>query len=140
MRLVNYDPEQQDALAKIVRGELPLKQIGKIANPDYEPPAESVVSPDPEPVDIIESELQLEEQPTAADAEEAVRPGSEIEQTEEIPLDEIRSLETEPEESAGLSEPRVRSNSYLMDLNLQMYLRRKRPMILATSSPQQTGR
>ncbi|MGI8934487.1 MAG: hypothetical protein ACR2FS_10480, partial [Phormidesmis sp.] len=104
VRLVNYDPEQQNSLAKIVRGELPLKQIGQIADPDYEPPIEPVAPVELEPVDITESELQLEEEPTTAEPEEAVQLEPEVDPAEENPA-EIRSLEAELEDPADLSEP-----------------------------------
>lgn len=54
VRLVTYDPEQRDPLAKIVRGELPLKQIGQIADPNYEPLTEPIVPPEPEPEEAIQ--------------------------------------------------------------------------------------
>lgn len=109
VRLVNYDPEQQDSLAKIVRGELRLKEIGQIADPSYEPPSESIAPPEPEPIEIIEPELQPEEEPTApvqpAPAAKFLEPESELEvdQSEDIPA-ETRLPEAEPADSASLKE------------------------------------
>lgn len=37
VRLVNYDPEIKDTFSKLVRGELPIEQIGQIVIPNYEP-------------------------------------------------------------------------------------------------------
>ena len=50
VRLISYDPEQRDTLAKLVRGELPLEEAGKIVDPNYEPPVEPVVEPLVEPL------------------------------------------------------------------------------------------
>lgn len=114
VRLVNYDPEQQNSLAKIVRGELPLKQIGQIANPDYEPPAKPVAPLEPEPVDIIESELPLEEQPTtAAEPEEALPAEPAADKTEDLP--ESPSLESELEYPADLRETEEEPLDQLFD-------------------------
>ncbi len=43
VRLINYDPEQRDTLARLVRGELPLEEAGKVVDPTYEPPIDPVV-------------------------------------------------------------------------------------------------
>ncbi|MGC1307998.1 MAG: hypothetical protein WA885_12275 [Phormidesmis sp.] len=45
VRLINYDPDQKDTLAKIVRGELSLAQLGQIVTPAYEAPVEPVTDP-----------------------------------------------------------------------------------------------
>ena len=132
VRLVNYDPEQQDSLAKIVRGDLPLKQIGQIADPDYEPPAEPVVLPAPidEPVEgqpdepVIEPlpltgeqpELDNETEPELdREAESGVEPETEFEpeierepkQTaieEEEPKADIKAL---PDDRTEMIEPEL---------------------------------
>lgn len=105
VRLVNYDPEQQDSLAKIVRGELRLKEIGQIADPSYEPPSEPTAPPEPAPIEIIEPELQPEEPLTAPEAK-FLEPESEpeVDQSEDIPA-ETRLPEAEPADSARLREP-----------------------------------
>lgn len=50
VRLVNYDPELKDGLSQLVRGELPIEQVGQIVVPDYQPPAEPLPA-EPLPTD-----------------------------------------------------------------------------------------
>ena len=38
VRLISYDPSQKDTLSKLIRGELPIEQIGQIVIPGYVPP------------------------------------------------------------------------------------------------------
>lgn len=73
---MTYDPTQRGPLDKIVRGELPLAQIGQIANPDYEPPTEPI-------------EPEISDEPTKTELT-----GTEL---EEIELEEIELEEIEPE-------------------------------------------
>jgi hypothetical protein len=60
IRLVNYDPDQRDTLAKMTRGELQLKDVGQIVNPNYEPPAE-VIAPVEPPTEPLAEEKAVEE-------------------------------------------------------------------------------
>ncbi len=52
VRIVNYNPDERNPLAKMTRGELPLKAVGQIADPNYEPPLEPEIAPD------IEAEIK----------------------------------------------------------------------------------
>ncbi len=58
VRTFTYEPEQQDTLAKIVRGELSLEQVGQIAVPDYVP---SLEPEELEPEELEPEELEPEE-------------------------------------------------------------------------------
>lgn len=66
VRLVNYDPEQRDTLAKLVRGELPLAEAGKIVDPNYEPPVEPAVEL---PAETIEENLPTMAEPNAGESQ-----------------------------------------------------------------------
>lgn len=68
VRLINYDPEQRDTLAKLVRGELPLEEAGKIVDPNYEPPIEPAVEPLVEPsAEKAEEEVPATTEPDGDD-------------------------------------------------------------------------
>lgn len=52
VRLIDYDPDLNDSLTKIVRGELALAEVGGIVDPSYVPPAPEVVVPiEPLPIE-----------------------------------------------------------------------------------------
>lgn len=110
---ITYDPTQRGPLDKIVRGELPLAQIGQIANPDYEPPAEPIepaISDEPigieltgteseevEPEEVESEEIESEEvEPEDIEPEDIEPEEVELPETEQLEP-ETESLETEPE-------------------------------------------
>ncbi len=117
VRTFTYDPSQPDPLAKIIRGDLPVEQIGQIVSPGYLPPIEPptagqpvVETPTVEPFEPInprsEQEAQIEEpanskvfEPEALEPEtvkpekpETVSPATESLESE---LPEAESLRTE---------------------------------------------
>ena len=106
-RLINYDPEQLDSLAKLVRSELSLSAAGKIVDPNYEPPVEQ---PDP----LMSEETAPEEVTAEETAEPAVQtpeavevfeaPPAEIVPTEDQPTDTVDTLPFEAKEGP-LTEP-----------------------------------
>ena len=49
VRLIDYNPDLDDTLAKIIQGDLTLEEVGSIIDPSYEPPI--VEPPTPEPVE-----------------------------------------------------------------------------------------
>ncbi len=53
-RLINWEPQGQDGLSRIVRGEVSLEEARAIADPTYTytPPPEPIAAPDPEPVAV----------------------------------------------------------------------------------------
>ncbi|MEM6449100.1 MAG: hypothetical protein AAF703_02175 [Cyanobacteria bacterium P01_D01_bin.105] len=81
VRLLNYDPAQQqpNTLDQLMRGELPLRDVGKIADPTYRPPAVPEPSPKTEPEvippapseDVIPSEDAITPDATDTHATEA---------------------------------------------------------------------
>ena len=105
VRLINYDPGLDDGLAKIVRGEVTLAEIGGIVDPSYEPEVPEVEVPEvevpePEVLELPNKDSKPDRQPEQI-APEAVQP--EESQPEEIqpekmtPVDEPRSEVTAPE-------------------------------------------
>ena len=94
VRVVNYEPDRKDSLAKLVRGELPIKQIGQIVIADYEPPAaidKKTVEQAVEEVEPIGEPVPLaDDEPTGVDNLEPVgellkdRPAKEALEDEEF--------------------------------------------------------
>ncbi|MGC1219311.1 MAG: hypothetical protein WA883_17695 [Phormidesmis sp.] len=111
VRTFTYDPDQQDTLAKIVRGELSLEQVGQIVTPDYAPPAEPPVEPpvaipaDPpaEPIETLEpadQDLEEQEDPEAKTFETEMSGAKALEaKTPEERTPEITTPETEKSEA-----------------------------------------
>ncbi len=108
VRVIDYDPKQQNSLAELVRGELPLQQAGKIVDPNYQPPVEvleEVVLP--EESDKIEGKEpeteEFETEEPGTEATEAEVKQSEVEELEtedsEIEEPETEELESEPSET-----------------------------------------
>ena len=104
VRLISYDPEQRDTLAKLVRGELPLEEAGKIVDPNYEPPVEPVVEP------LVEPSLETDgdEVPTitepdggggALDTDEQMTDELTTEKSEKEIIDNDEQLDNLPSES-----------------------------------------
>ncbi|WP_157620321.1 hypothetical protein [Synechococcus sp. PCC 7335] len=61
IRVIDYDSTQRDALAKLIRGELPLQEVGQIVDLDYQPSVEVVTPEQSDPGQSEENELdQLE--------------------------------------------------------------------------------
>jgi len=96
VRLINYDPQQQTTLSQLMRGELPLRDVGKIVEPNYVPPA--IPEPLPEPVQLEQpeeinsvtqeesSDQDVVEQPLKEELEEAedIKEAEDIEEAEDI--------------------------------------------------------
>ncbi len=97
VRLINYDPEQQDSLAKIVRGELELKAVGQIADPGYEPPAEPVVlpAPDNEPLEVQPEEPTVE--PVPFTDEQIIEIDLDAKPKAELDIEPESEIESKPE-------------------------------------------
>ncbi len=92
VRIVDFDPEQRDTLAKMTRGELTVRDIGQIVVSDYEPPVEVVVP----------TELDSSDQPEIEEATEPEEPATEVEGLKELleeDLSEEDPLEKAPSES-----------------------------------------
>ncbi len=60
VRVVNFDPEQRDTLAKMTRGELSLRDVGQVVVKNYEPLAEVIELPEPDTSEQIEREETAE--------------------------------------------------------------------------------
>lgn len=86
VRLIEYDPSLDDGLAKIVRGELTLEEVGSIVDPTYEPPV-------PEPIERPSTEE------TSEDLESSDTPRVDTEVTEISEPDLAESQVAEPEAS-----------------------------------------
>jgi hypothetical protein len=71
-RVFNYEPNGQDTLSKIVRGEIPFNQAVSIVDPNYKPVVETPkIAPTPEPIPVAPpveekpTELEVKETPTS---------------------------------------------------------------------------
>ena len=94
VRIVEYDPNYRDTLAKLVRGELPPEAVGQIVSPDYEPPVEVPIEEVPSEEILIEDE-PIEEILEEAPVEEA--PSVEL-PVKELPATEVPAKELPPVE------------------------------------------
>ena len=109
VRLITYDPDLNNSLAKIVRGDLTLAEVGGIVDPTYQPPMPEPTEPEPEPAEPPEAPPALE--PVTPDSvPETVPPRSvqsEVDRAAEPP-DEINPLsdsaDPAPENKAAESE------------------------------------
>ncbi len=123
VRIVNYNPDERNTLAKMTRGELLLRDVGQIANPNYEPPVEppvelKAVAPEVEPE--VKSEIETfrdrdpgaslpsNETPFIEKTDEADVSPDTTEEIRETPADkndetEAENLEQDPEESSSES-------------------------------------
>ena len=96
MRVINYDPQQQDSLAKLLSNAIPLVQAKSLVDPDY-------ILPEDEP-QIIEPNIETE--PT-------------VPVTVEKPLDIAQSLEQleEPMLEAGIESKTIASSESETTIN-----------------------
>ena len=141
VRLINYDPNQKDTLSKLIRGELPIEQIGQIVIPDYVPPVIEETpleelpleeTPPEEPAETEEfgaEETEAEDSLTEDNVEEFL-PSAEPEgkvSTESESLDESNSSELQESEAESLiqeleekkGDNRLNDSIKSRDLNLE---------------------
>ncbi|MFK8182915.1 MAG: hypothetical protein AB8B99_06030 [Phormidesmis sp.] len=120
VRLINYDPSQPNTLDQLMRGELPLRDVGKIADPNYIPPA----LPEPvqkEPVLEVTPTVTQEDTETSDDAETSQdTETSEVTETlkdqgqESINAVDINQSEEDlPEEISPQNPPKETEESFL---------------------------
>ncbi len=102
VRIINYDPDQRDTLAKMTRGELQLKDVGQIVDPNYEPPVELEPTPliEPSPPEGLEPEPELTNPKDIQVAPIPVEPP--VEPPVELPVEPPVEPPTEPESNSDL--------------------------------------
>ncbi|MBE9009833.1 hypothetical protein IQ250_06405 [Pseudanabaenaceae cyanobacterium LEGE 13415] len=82
-RVFNYEPNGQDSLSKIVRGEISFDQAVSIVDPNYKPVPEPVApTPEPSPVPITPP---VEEKPIEPEVKETPKPVEEAPKPAEAP-------------------------------------------------------
>ncbi|MEL7507138.1 MAG: hypothetical protein AAFN42_07370 [Cyanobacteria bacterium J06554_1] len=96
VRLINYDPKLDDSLAKIVRGDVTLAEIGGIVDPDYEPEI-----PEP-PIEDSSDEPDLETGQPAPEVQPEEVPQTEVPKSAEVPKSEVTAPEPLDETSEVL--------------------------------------
>ncbi|MBD1841902.1 hypothetical protein H6F89_00430 [Cyanobacteria bacterium FACHB-63] len=69
-RIFNYEPNGQDTLSRLVRGEIPFDQAVSIVDPNYKPTAEPS-APEPSPVPVAPA---VEKTPTDPEVKEVPQP------------------------------------------------------------------
>ena len=95
VRLINYDPDKKDTLSKLVRGEIPIEQIGQIVIADYTPPLlEEITLEKPKE---IEPETSIEDSLLEENAEPKVIEPEELIESEDIKPEVIEPEVIEPE-------------------------------------------
>lgn len=105
VRVIDFDPKLNDTLAKLVQNKLSLRTAKKLVTT-------KILPPEPEVIEIIEPEIELEEKilevepiTPELEIEEEVSPAEETEQPEEI-IEESQSEMLVPEETeVELTEP-----------------------------------
>lgn len=106
IKLITYDPEKQDALARLSRDELPYTEALAMIDPDYVKP----VTPVPEVEETPEPESEVIEAPVEPIPSEVTE--SETPEVEEIPESEALELEEEnPELTTPPTSEEVTSKS-----------------------------
>ncbi|MEM7063619.1 MAG: hypothetical protein AAF572_10700 [Cyanobacteria bacterium P01_B01_bin.77] len=97
VRLIEYDPDLNDSLAKIVRGELTLADVGGIVDPSYEPPVPEVIAP-VEPLPMEDAAVDDGDKLTNDELEnDSAMPEPEVSEPEVSEPESIESKLTEPE-------------------------------------------
>ena len=119
VRIVNYDPKKKDTLAKLVRGELSIRDVGQIVDPTYEPPPEPIEEPEvieelPPPSEEIAPETTRSEEAETSSGESSATNTDKILPTrpeEDLPIendqenDAIQESETTPNDSQNRELP-----------------------------------
>jgi hypothetical protein len=92
IRSINYEPKGQDALAKIVRGELSADQVRSIVDPNYitEPAVEPKPTPTVTPIEPI-PEPQQEEKPVIPETPQPTPDVTQPEESKEPPVQQPQS-------------------------------------------------
>lgn len=101
-RLISYEPNGQDTLSKLVRGELFAEAARGIVNPNYQAEAIPTPSPTPEPTPILSPTPSVEETPKAeleVPAEIPALPAEPVEETPEAELEVPEEISTPPTEA-----------------------------------------
>lgn len=95
VRIIDYDPSQQTMLSQLMRGELPLRDVGQIVNPNYIPPAvpEPVIETEQAEGDNEEEKINNEEQTIEG---ETVEP-----ENEQETIDTEKAIDTEKTEDGS---------------------------------------
>lgn len=110
VRLIDFDPELRDTLARLTRGELSIRKVGQIVDPDYEPPTEAIAPIEPTeseepiaPIAPIEPDTEIEdalEPEKAIESEEKSEPETEITLPEESLPERLKEPIEETEETS----------------------------------------
>ncbi len=98
VRVIDYDPTRLDTLAKLVRGELPLQQVGQIVDPTYQPPTEEALPDEPETVETDKVETDKVEAEPLVEESDTEELETEAPETEEVKTEEADTKELETEE------------------------------------------
>lgn len=113
VRVIDYEPGGDDPLAKLVRGELTLKEVAGIIDPTYEPPVElepepEKAVPEAEGTPTMEASPEAETEIPTGKAPPVDEAGTETEEatSEAMPAPETEESETtESEAPAGVVPP-----------------------------------
>lgn len=114
VRLINYEPDLNDSLTQIVRGDLTLEQVGNIIDPTYEPPVPEIPEVLAESEDLSqEEETEVSEPPSSPIEVETSEPAATEKPTTIIPEQSVDDGETEPSEiePAEVTEPSDNANT-----------------------------
>jgi hypothetical protein len=127
--VVNYEPNAESSLSKLLAGNIPIAQGLKLVDPNYEPPAEAIETPEPTP--IVE--------PSAT----PITPESDTETPENLqpiapPVEIIPSLPIEPEapKSEKLEETLPEDSQPIEPIRTPILENTPNPEIIPESTPE----
>ncbi|MEA5534925.1 hypothetical protein [Crocosphaera sp. XPORK-15E] len=133
VRLITYEPNGQDTLSKMVRGELPVEVARALVDPNYrnalipepttqetliedsstlEKPQEDVISPVEETtLEATEPSLTSEEEPTPLSVTQEILEETPSPVTEDTISEAVETVENEASETVSPSEPKTEITS-----------------------------
>ncbi|WP_181280714.1 hypothetical protein [Aphanothece hegewaldii] len=105
VRIITYDPDYNDSLTKLVKGEIPIEISKSIVDPNYVPqqPPEIITEPEPVAEEKPLPEIITEPEPVA---EEKPLPEIITEPVKEKPLPEIITEPVKENETSPTEEPK----------------------------------
>lgn len=93
VRIITYDPEYNDSLTQLIKGELPIEVAKAMIDPNYTPQPPAVSEPEPTPVEETpEPTEELNEETPTLTEEPTIEPSNETPTLTEEP-----TVELEPE-------------------------------------------
>lgn len=130
LRVIDYDPEADDSLSRLIRGDIPMAAAMKLVDPNYTPPEpveEEAIEEEPAEAEslgaevfdsqpVVEGDTSAEDMADQTPPESLAEEDAEGEDVEEVELEAADSAESEASEQAAeinadVPEPRLEDDS-----------------------------